>query len=117
VGNKTFTVHDAIIQSPRLSGSIELETHICDTSINRHAVVQPPLLMQDPTMIEAGAHAFTWLRELSRWPGVAWAKFSEGLRPDPPALKDAVKDLNAQIFSVIRNGTNMTGMPGFNLEI
>ena len=40
-----------------------------------------------------------------------------GLRPDPPALKDAVKDLNAEIFSVIRNGTNMTGMPGFNLEI
>jgi hypothetical protein len=41
----------------------------------------------------------------------------EILRPDPPALKDAVKDLNARIFSIIRNGTNMTGMPGFNLEI
>jgi hypothetical protein len=58
------------------------------------------------------------LRELSRWPGLTWAKFSGGLRPDPPDLKDAVKDLTpAQIFSVIRDGTNMTGMPGFNLEI
>jgi hypothetical protein len=48
--------------------------------------------------------------------GVMWAKFSEGLRPDPPDLKDVVKDLTpAQIFWVIRNGINMTGMPGFNL--
>jgi hypothetical protein len=45
-----------------------------------------------------------------------WAKFSEGLRPDPPDLKDAVKDLTpAQIFWVVRNGINMTGMPGFGL--
>jgi hypothetical protein len=39
-----------------------------------------------------------------------------GLRPDPPDLKNVVKDLmSAQIFWVIRNGINMTGMPGFNL--
>jgi mono/diheme cytochrome c family protein len=45
-----------------------------------------------------------------------WAKFSEGLRPDPPDLKDVIKELNsAQIFWVVRNGINMTGMPGFNL--
>ena len=49
-------------------------------------------------------------------PGVTWARFSEGLRPDPPDLKEVVKDLTlAQIFWVVRNGINMTGMPGFNL--
>jgi mono/diheme cytochrome c family protein len=38
------------------------------------------------------------------------------LRPDPPDLKDVVKELDAaQIFWVVRNGINMTGMPGFNL--
>ena len=56
---------------------LNLRPHICDSSINRHAVVQPPVSMQDPTMIEAGAHAFTWLRELSRWPGVTCAKSSQ----------------------------------------
>jgi hypothetical protein len=46
-----------------------------------------------------------------------WAKFSEGLRPEAPDLKDVVKDLApAQIFWVVRNGINMTGMPGFSLS-
>ena len=47
-------------------------------------------------------------------PGVEWAKFSEGLRPDPPDLRDLVKERTpAQLFWVIKNGINMTGMPSF----
>ena len=47
-------------------------------------------------------------------PGVNWAKFSEGLHPDPPDLKEVVGELSpAQLFWVIRNGINMTGMPSF----
>ena len=43
-------------------------------------------------------------------PGVNWAKFSEGLHPDPPDLKDVVGELSpAQLFWVIKNGINMTG--------
>ena len=37
-----------------------------------------------------------------------WAKFSEGLRPDPPDLKDLADEI-----SPFKNGINMTGMPSF----
>ena len=41
-------------------------------------------------------------------------KFSEGLHPDPPDLKEVVDELSpAQLFWVIKNGINMTGMPSF----
>jgi mono/diheme cytochrome c family protein len=92
--------------------------YIRDASINRHAVDQPPVSMEDPATIQVGARAFAsrGCPSCHGGPGVMWAKFSEGLRPDPPDLKDVVKDLTpAQIFWVIRNGINMTGMPGFNL--
>src|SRR6267142_759981 len=49
-------------------------------------------------------------------PGVTWAKFSEGLHPDPPDLKEVVDHRSpAQLFWVVRNGINMTGMPSFAL--
>jgi mono/diheme cytochrome c family protein len=87
-------------------------------SIDRHAVDRPPVSMEDLATIQAGARAFA-LRGCASChggPGVTWATFSEGLRPDPPDLKDVVKELTlAQIFWVVRNGINMTGMPGFNL--
>ena len=92
--------------------------YVRDASINRHAVDQPPVSMEDPATIQAGARAFAarGCTNCHGGPGVMWAKFSEGLRPDPPDLKDSVKDLTpAQIFWVIRNGINMTGMPGFGL--
>jgi len=87
-------------------------------SINRHAVDQPPMSMEDPAIVQAGARAFAsrGCANCHGAPGVMWAKFSEGLRPDPPDLNDIVKDLTpAQIFWVVRNGINMTGMPGFGL--
>lgn len=92
--------------------------HVRDASINRHAVDQPPLSMEEPATIQAGARAFAsrGCASCHGAPGVMWAKFSEGLRPDPPDLKDVAKELtSAQIFWVVRNGINMTGMPGFGL--
>jgi mono/diheme cytochrome c family protein len=89
-----------------------------EASISRHAVDNPPASLQDPATIKAGARAFAsrGCTTCHGGPGVNWAKFSEGLRPDPPDLKDVAKDLTApQIFWVVRNGINMTGMPGFNL--
>ena len=93
--------------------------YVRDASINRHAVDQPPLSMEEPATIQAGARAFAsrGCTSCHGGPGVMWAKFSEGLRPDPPDLKDVAKDLTpAQIFWVVRNGINMTGMPGFSLS-
>jgi mono/diheme cytochrome c family protein len=47
-------------------------------------------------------------------PGVKWAKFSEGLNPDPPDLKEIANEpAPQQLFWVIKNGINMTGMPSF----
>ena len=47
-------------------------------------------------------------------PGADYAKFAEGMRPDPPDLKDIVNDRPpAQLFWVVKNGIKMTGMPGF----
>ena len=92
--------------------------HIREASINRHAVDQPAVSMEDPATIQAGARAFAsrGCPSCHGAPGVMWAKFSEGLRPDPPDLKDVAKELApAQIFWVVRNGINMTGMPGFGL--
>lgn len=87
-----------------------------DASIHRHATDQPPMSLDDPAVIQAGARAFDQrgCASCHGGPGVDWAKFSEGLRPDPPDLKDVAKGLPAtQIFWVVKNGINMTGMPSF----
>src|SRR6266853_6477638 len=69
--------------------------YIRDASINRHAVDQPPVSMEDTATIQIGARAFAsrGCPSCHGGPGVMWAKFSVGLRPDPPDLKDVVKDL------------------------
>lgn len=87
-------------------------------SINRHAHDQPPATIDNPTTIQAGAREFAkhGCANCHGAPGVNWAKFSEGLRPDPPDLKEVVNDLTpSQLFWVIKNGINMTGMPSFAL--
>jgi Cytochrome C oxidase, cbb3-type, subunit III len=92
--------------------------HVRDASINRHAVDRPPVSMEDPATIQAGARAYAsrGCTSCHGGPGVMWAKFSEGMRPDPPDLKEEAKDLTpAQVFWIVRNGINMTGMPGFGL--
>jgi hypothetical protein len=91
-------------------------TNVRNASISRHAVDQPPMSLDDAAVIQAGARAFDQrgCTQCHGGPGVDWAKFSEGLRPDPPDLKDLAKDLSAaEIFWVVKNGINMTGMPSF----
>jgi hypothetical protein len=93
-------------------------TWVRTASIDRHADDQPPasINLSDPATVQAGANAFAThgCTNCHGAPGVNWAKFSEGLHPDPPDLKDVVGGLSpAQLFWVIRNGINMTGMPSF----
>jgi len=89
-----------------------------EASIVRHAGITPAVNLADPTIIQAGARAFA-MRGCANChgaPGETWQKFSEALRPDPPDLADVIKELEpGQIFWVIKNGINMTGMPGFAL--
>lgn len=85
-------------------------------SVDRHATDQPPAAYDTPANVQAGAKAFRarGCTNCHGGPGVEWQKFSEGLRPDPPDLKDVVNERTpAALFWVIKNGINMTGMPSF----
>ena len=87
-------------------------------SVNRNAGDQAPTSINDPATVQAGAKAFSahGCATCHGAPGVNWMKFSEGLRPDPPGLKYvAAERTPAQLFWVIKNGINMTGMPSFAL--
>ena len=87
-------------------------------SIVRHAHDAPPGNFNDAANVPAGAREFAkhGCAHCHGAPGVNWAKYSEGLHPDPPNLKDVVNDRTPeQLFWVIKNGINMTGMPSFKL--
>jgi mono/diheme cytochrome c family protein len=86
-------------------------------SIIHNANDQPPAGLDEPAKVQAGARAFNELgcTNCHGAPGVKWSAFSEGLHPDPPDLKDVVGELTpSQLFWVIKNGINMTGMPSFS---
>jgi mono/diheme cytochrome c family protein len=85
-------------------------------SINRHAHDTPPASINSPNAVQTGARKFAehGCANCHGAPGVNWAKFSEGLRPDPPDLKEVANERTpSQLFWVIKNGINMTGMPSF----
>jgi mono/diheme cytochrome c family protein len=87
-------------------------------SIDRHARDTPPIRIDDPAQVQTGARAYATRGCVTCHgaPGVEWAKFSEGLRPYPPDLKEIVPDLEPRhLFWVVKNGIKMTGMPGFGL--
>jgi mono/diheme cytochrome c family protein len=90
--------------------------HVRQAAIDRHAADNPPASFNDPDTIKAGAHAFAerGCANCHGAPGVDWAKFSEGLNPAPPDLKEVVGDLQPrELFWVVKNGIRMTGMPSF----
>lgn len=87
-------------------------------SIERHAKDQPPASINDPAAVQAGAKAFAahGCANCHGAPGVVWQKFSEGMHPEAPDLKGLVAERTpAQLFWVVKNGINMTGMPAFSL--
>ena len=85
-------------------------------SIDRYAKDNPPANLSDDATVQEGAREYLehGCQTCHGAPGVKWAKFSEGLHPDPPDLKEVAGELSPQqIFWVIKNGINMTGMPSF----
>jgi len=90
--------------------------YVRTVSIEHHAVEKPPMSLDDPATVQSGARVFARLGcpNCHGAPGVDWAKFSEGMRPGPPDLNEIAPALTAQqIFWVVKNGINMTGMPSF----
>ena len=73
--------------------------------------------LDDAAVVEAGARAFNerGCVNCHGAPGVQWSKWSEGLRPDPPDLKEEIVDHREprELFWVVKNGIKMTGMPSF----
>ncbi len=87
-------------------------------SIGHYATETPPIALDDPAVVQAGARAFAERGCVTCHgaPGVNWAKFSEGMRPYPPNLKELAGAREPQqLFWVIKHGIKMTGMPGFGL--
>jgi len=85
-------------------------------SVDRNATELPPSGYDAAEKVQAGAKAYMarGCVNCHGGPGVEWQKFSEGLRPDPPDLKEVVPDrLPRHLFWVVKNGINMTGMPSF----
>lgn len=90
--------------------------HVREASIAKHADATPPSSLDDAAFVQAGARAFQQrgCTNCHGGPGVDWAKFSEGIEPGPPDLKDVVGSLKpAELFWVVENGINMTAMPSF----
>jgi mono/diheme cytochrome c family protein len=90
--------------------------HVRSASIVRHAADKPPAAFADPSSVQAGARIYAQIGCVycHGAPGVNWSKFSEGLHPEPADLKEAADNRTPeQLFWVVRNGINMTGMPSF----
>ncbi len=90
--------------------------HVRTASVDHHATDRPPGTLDDAATVRSGAHAFATRGCVSchGGPGADWAKFSEGMNPGPPDLKDVVGELTpSQLFWVVKNGIRMTGMPSF----
>jgi hypothetical protein len=87
-------------------------------SIARHATDNPPASLEDAATVQAGAKAYATrgCTNCHGGPGVEWQKFSEGLNPDPPDLKEVVPNREPrELFWVVKNGIKMTGMPSFKV--
>ncbi|MGA8291298.1 MAG: cytochrome c [Rhodoplanes sp.] len=85
-------------------------------SVGRRAGLASPVDLDSPDVVRAGARAFSerGCTNCHGAPGVQWQKFSEGLNPDPPDLKEIAPEREpAQLFWVVKNGIKMTGMPSF----
>jgi mono/diheme cytochrome c family protein len=87
-------------------------------SISHYATDASPVALDDPAVVREGARAYSERGCVTCHgaPGVGWAKFSEGMRPYPPNLKELANQREPQqLFWVIKHGIKLTGMPGFGL--
>jgi mono/diheme cytochrome c family protein len=85
-------------------------------SVVRHAPAESPANLDDPEIVRAGARAYSerGCVNCHGAPGVQWQKFSEGLNPEAPDLKELVGQRQpGQLFWVAKNGIKMTAMPSF----
>jgi mono/diheme cytochrome c family protein len=98
--------------APVASALIRVRT----AAIARRAHDRPPPGFDDPGTIQNGARQYAkqGCSNCHGAPGVEWSKFSEGLNPGPPDLKEIANEREpGALFWVVKNGIRMTGMPSF----
>ena len=103
-------------EDPRIVA--EALVRVRQASISRHATELPPASLNDPASVQDGARAYAarGCVNCHGGPGATWAKFSEGLNPGPPDLKEVAPAREPrELFWVIKNGIRMTGMPSFKM--
>jgi hypothetical protein len=89
---------------------------IRNASVAHFASGKPPMSLDDPDTIQAGARKFAEVGCVTchGGPGVQRARFAKGaMNPGPPGLATMAKLEPAEIFWVIKNGIRMTAMPSF----
>jgi mono/diheme cytochrome c family protein len=106
----------AAVDDPSFVKSALIQTRSASIARHENAGDKAPFALDDQTAIQQGAREFSnaGCVNCHGAPGAKWAKFSEGLNPDPPDLKDVAGERSAsEIFWVVKNGIRMTGMPSF----
>ncbi len=97
-----------------IQGSLET---VRERSVRRHARgIQVPDL-SNPALIREGlVHYHFMCVTCHGSPGTPSSEIGQGLNPYPPELaNEALKESDAEVFWVIKNGLRMTGMPAFGL--
>jgi Cytochrome C oxidase, cbb3-type, subunit III len=90
--------------------------HVREASIARRAGETPPISLDDPANIQAGARAYATRGCVicHSGPGVQRDLFARnGMNPGPPGMRRAAEDAPGEIFWIVRNGIRMTAMPSF----
>jgi len=85
-------------------------------SVKAHAgATAPPQGFDAEDHVHAGFHLFDEMCvQCHGAPGKERGEVGLGLRPEPPALSDAVRRWNtAQLFWIVKHGIKATGMPAF----
>ena len=106
--NIAATEHD-----PDIVNRVLIQTRMASIARHSRDIKEPQLAANDH---QAGARAYNTRGCVNCHgaPGTEWAKWSEGLNPDPPDLKEIVPKREArELFFVVKNGIKMTGMPSF----
>lgn len=88
---------------------------IRDASVSRRATAKPPISLDDPHAIQAGARQFSELGcvKCHGAPGIRRDLLGRAMNPGPPGLKTLSENDPAEIFWIVKNGIRMTGMPSF----
>jgi len=85
------------------------------SSVRRHADHDAPRLPHDRATLVAGARFYEQRCVACHGgPGIARARWASAMLPTPPYLVDAsTRWSHAQLYSLIRDGVKMTGMPAW----